>query len=73
MRTNKKQKEIFFQKRPSQTPIFTVLSGSYTSPSLQNVLIINSWLHGMKGGKEFRALGIKEAGERVADVTRIIT
>ena len=39
----------------------------------QNVLIINSWPHCMKGGKEFRAVGIKEGGERVADVTRIIT
>ena len=27
----------------------------------------------MKGGKEVEALGIKEGGERVADVTRIIT
>ena len=40
---------------------------------LQHDLIINSWPHCVKGGKEFRALGIKEGGERVADVTRIIT
>ena len=26
----------------------------------------------MKGGKEFRVVGIKEGGERVADVTRFI-
>ena len=43
------------------------------SPWLLNVLIINSWPDCMKGSKEFRALGIKEGGERVADVTRIIT
>ena len=35
-------------------------------------LNINSWPHCMKGGKEVQALGIKEGGERVADVTRII-
>ena len=39
---------------------------------LQNILNINSWPHFMKGGKEVQALGIKEGGERVADVTRII-
>ena len=27
----------------------------------------------MKGDKEFRAMGIKEGGERVAGVTRILT
>ena len=43
------------------------------SPWLQNVLIIDSWPHYMKGGNEFRAVGIKEGTERVADVTRIIT
>ena len=43
------------------------------SPWLQNVLNIDSWSHCMKGGKEFRAVGIKERRERVADVTRIIT
>ena len=43
------------------------------SPWLQNVLIINSWPRCMKGVKEFRALGIKEGGERVAEVTRIMT
>ena len=42
-------------------------------PWFQNVLIINSWPYYMKGGKEFRAVGIKEGGDRVADVTRIIT
>ena len=40
---------------------------------LQNVLILNSWPHCMKGGKDFRALGMKEGGEKVADVTRIKT
>ena len=45
----------------------------YTPPWLQNVLIINSWPHRIKGGKEFRAMGIKEGKERVADVIRIIT
>ena len=39
----------------------------------QKVLNINSWPHCMKGGKEVQAFGIKEGGERVADVTRIIT
>ena len=43
------------------------------SPWLQNVLIINSWPHCMKGGKEFRVVGIKEGRERVGDVTMIIT
>ena len=42
-------------------------------PWLQNVLIINSWLHWTKGGKHFRTVGIEEGGERVADVTRTIT
>ena len=27
----------------------------------------------MEGGKEFRVMGIKERGERVTDVTRIVT
>ena len=44
-----------------------------SSPWLQNVLIINSRPHRIEEGKEFRAVGIKEGGERVADVTRIIT
>ena len=29
-----------------------------------DVLIINSWPHCMKGGREFRALGIKERGRK---------
>ena len=40
---------------------------------LQNVLNINSWPQCMKVGKEVQPLGTKEGGERVADVTRIIT
>ena len=40
---------------------------------LQNVLIINSWPHCMKRGREFRAVGIKTGGERVANVTRFIS
>ena len=36
-------------------------------PRFQNVLIINSWPHCMKGGKD------KRGGERDANVTRIIT
>ena len=43
------------------------------TPWLQNVLTINSWPHCIKGGKEVQALGIKEGGERVTDVIRIIT
>ena len=35
-------------------------------------LIINSWRHFMKGGKEFRVVRIREGGEGAADVTRII-
>ena len=34
-----------------------------SKPWLQNVLIIDSWPHCMKGVKEFRAMGIKE-GEK---------
>ena len=44
-----------------------------TSQWLPNVMIINSWPHCMKGGKELQEVGIKEGAERVADVTRIIT
>ena len=37
---------------------------------IQNPLIINSWTHSMKGGREFRRMGIKEGGERVTNVTK---
>ena len=43
------------------------------APWLQNVLIIISWPHCIKGGKEFRVVGIRDGRERVADVIRIIT
>ena len=43
------------------------------APWLQNVLIINSWPHWIKEGKEFRAVGIRYEGERIADITRIVT
>ena len=36
-------------------------------------MITDSWPHCVKGDKEFRAVGIKEGGERVADLTKIIT
>ena len=40
---------------------------------IQNLLIINSWQYKMEGGRVFRTMGIKEGGERVINVTRIIT
>ena len=41
-------------EKESMIDIFT-----HKTPWLQNVLIINSWPHCMKGGKEFREVGIK--------------
>ena len=38
-----------------------------------NLLTINSWPHYMKGGRVFRTIGVNEDGERVTNVTRIIT
>ena len=52
---------------------FLYLQVAYEALWLRHVLNINSWPHRMKGGKEVQALGIKEGGERVADVTRILT
>ena len=50
-------------------------SNFYHVPSrahwIQSLLIINSWPHQMKGGREFQTTGIKEGGERVINVTRI--
>ena len=45
----------------------------YPSHWIQNILIIDSWTYWVKGGMVFRKMGIKEGGERVTNVIRIIT
>ena len=36
----------------------------YTSHWIQNLLIISSWPHYMKGGRVFQTMGIKEGGQK---------